>query len=393
MVFQSVRPYAPMLALLSLAIVFLGRFWWPGEASSWAGSTRFALLSFLIAYVFSGEISKGFRSRGLLIVVGLLTGWIILNVLLVGGDSGVLRRGLVLMVFVCAVVVLKDGRPDWLRYLLIALVAISTIAALVTLIFQLKKSGLNFQYREFRLFDSGVPGFAQFGNPIISGMYMAFAGLIALWGLFRSPRVWGQVFWIVCLSVISLYVFLTFSRSAWLTMGLGGIVLLLCQARRGYWLLLLGVGLTFLAALVVLRFPEMLSVETARGATGRELVWAMVLDSMPEHWWLGHGAGESMKPMYIPGSRVVNTHSLYLEVLFQYGIVGLALFVSTLLLALRQLWQERSEMAVLGLCLLVGCIGVMFFDLYSFIHSPNLVWLWVWFPLGLALACSKDGVR
>lgn len=392
MVFQSVRPYVPVLALLSLAIVFLGRFWWPGEASAWAGSTRFALLAFLITYVLSGEINKGFRSKSLLIVLGGLIGWVILSVLL-GGDSGVLRRGIVLMVFVCAVVVLKDRNSDWLRYLLIAVVAVATIAALVTLIFQFKKSGLDFQYRAFRLFDSGVSGFAQFGNPIISGMYMAFAGLVALWGLFRSNRAWLQILFFLGLSVISLYVFLTFSRTAWLAMGLGGFALLLCQTRRGYWLLLLAIGMSFLAALVVLRFPEMLSIEAARGATGRELIWSMVLDSMPGYWWLGHGAGETMKPMYIPGSRVVNTHSLYLEVLFQYGIVGLALFVSALLLALRQLWQERSEMAVLGLCLLVGCIGVMFFDLYSFIHSPNLVWLWVWFPLGLALACSKDGVR
>lgn len=393
MVFQSVRSYAPMLALLSLAVVFLGRFWWPGEASAWAGSVRFALLAFLIAYLLSGEVGKGFKSISLLVSLGFLTGWIVLNVLFVGGDSGVLRRGLVLIVFVCAVVILKDRHSDWLRYLLISVVAVATMAALVTLVHQFQRSGLDFQYREFRLFDSGIPGFAQFGNPIISGMYMAFAGLVALWCLFSSKRLWAQTLWVCCLAVIGLYVFLTFSRVAWLAMGLGCIALLMCQERRGYWLRLVVSVLIVLAAVVVLRFPEMLSVEAARGATGRELIWAMVLDSMPGYWWLGHGAGETMKPMYIPGSRVVNTHSLYLEILFQYGIFGLMFFVSALLFALRQFWLERSEIAVLGLCLLVGCIGVMFFDLYSFIHSPNLVWLWVWFPLGLALACSKDGVR
>jgi O-antigen ligase len=393
MVFQSVRPYVPMLALLSLAIIFLGRFWWPGEASAWAGSARFALLSFLIVYLLSGEIGKGFKSKALLVAVGLLVSWIVLNFLLVGGDSGVLRRSIVLMVFVCAVVVLKDTRADWLRKLLMVVVVVATVAALVTLIYQLRARGLDFKYRAFRLSNSGVTGFAQFGNPIISGLYMAFAGLAALWCTLCTQRLWFKAFWLFALLVIGLYVFLTFSRTAWLAIGLGGAVLFIFQAKRDSFLLAIGVALTIFVSLVFWRFPEILSVELERGATGRHLIWNMVLSSMSGYWWLGHGAGSSMQPMSIPGQQVVNTHSLYLEVLFQYGIVGLALFVSSLLLALRQLWLERSEMAVLGLCLLVGSIGVMFFDLYSFIHSPNLVWLWVWFPLGLALACSKDGAR
>ena len=297
------------------------------------------------------------------------------------------------MVFVCAVVVLKGTRADWLRQLLMVVVVVATAAAFVTLIYQLRARGLDFKYRAFRLSNSGVTGFAQFGNPIISGLYMAFAGLTALWCVLRTNKLWAKGLWFFCLLVIGLYVFLTFSRTAWVAMGLGGAVLFVFQAKRDFFLLAISVIFALLVSLIFWRFPEIFSVELARGATGRHLIWNMVLSSMSGYWWLGHGAGSSMQPMSIPGQQVVNTHSLYLEVLFQYGIVGLALFVSSLLLALRQLWLERSEMAVLGLCLLVGCIGVMFFDLYSFIHSPNLVWLWVWFPLGLALACSKDGVR
>lgn len=393
MVFQSVRPYVPMLALLSISIVFLGRFWWPGEVSAWAGSSRFALLFFLIVYVLSGELGRGLKSKALLFMMGLLVVWVFLNFLLVGGDAGVLRRSIVLIVFVCAVAILKDACVGWLRHLFMIVVVVSAVAALVTLIYQLRRSGLDFQYRAFRLSDSGIAGFAQFGNPIISGMYMAFSGLIAFWCALCAQRKLVKFFWFVCFLVIAFYVLLTYARTAWLAMSLGGVAMLIFKAKRDFFIFLIGVVFAIVVSLIFWRFPDVLSVELERGSTNRTLIWKMVLEDMAGDWWLGHGAGSSMKPMTIPGQQVVNTHSLYLEVLYQYGVVGLSIFVSSLLLALRQFWMEFSEVSILGFCLLLGCIGAMFFDLYSFIHSPNLVWLWVWFPLGLALACSKDGAQ
>lgn len=373
-----------LIALLPVAVVLLGRFWWPGETSAWASSTRFALLTFLVCLVFVGRSVFARLDKKLGVVLLLFGGWIILSVALFDGQPEVLRRGLVLAVFICAVAVLKMDGEAALLNLLRAAALLGTAAALVTIYFELERRGLDFRYRAFRLHSSGLPGFAEFFNPIISGMHLAFAGLTACWCVLFARTSAARIFWFCCLSVIAVYVFLTYSRSAWLALGLGGLVLLILRGRAIYWGLFVGAVILALIAITI-KFPQVFSVEAERGTTNRDLIWTMVIDSMPGYWFAGQGAGVEMNQMSIPGQTVVNTHSLYLEVLFQYGVVGLLLFLVTLLMATRAMWADRSDLSVLGVSLLVGSIGVMFFELHSFIHSPNLIWLWIWFPIAIAL--------
>ncbi len=373
-----------LIALLPVAVVLLGRFWWPGETSAWASSTRFALLTFLVCLVFVGRSVFTRLDKKLGVVLLLFGGWVILSVALFDGQSEVLRRGLVLAVFICAVAVLKMDGEAALLNVLRAAALVGTAAALVTIYFELERRGLDFRYRAFRLHSSGVPGFAEFFNPIISGMHMAFAGLTACWCVLFARTPAARIFWFLCLSVIAIYVFLTYSRSAWLAIGLGGLVLLILRGRAIFWGIFVGAMILALVVITI-KFPQVFSVEVERGTTNRDLIWAMVIDSMPGYWLAGHGAGIEMSQMSIPGQTVVNTHSLYLEVLFQYGVVGLLLFLVALLMATRAMWTERSDLSVLGVSLLAGSIGVMFFELHSFIHSPNLIWLWIWFPMAIAL--------
>lgn len=382
------------MALLPVAIVMLGRFWWPGETSAWASSTRFALLTFFLCYLVAGRPVCTTQDKGLLVILVLLACWIGVSVLMFGGQSEVLRRGFVLAVFICAVALLKAVDEARLRSLLQAAAALGGVAALVTLVTELDRRGLDFSYRAFRLHSSGIPGFAEFFNPIISGMHMAFAGLTACWCVLVTRKSSARLFWICCLFIISGYVFLTYSRSAWLALGLGGLVLLVLRGRLVFWAIF---GGALLGALALLRFkfPEIFSIELERGTTHRTLIWAMVLDSMSGFWLIGHGAGVEMSKMQIPGQTVVNTHSLYLEVLFQYGIVGLLIFVSLLLKSIHLMWADRSDFSVLCLSILLASIGVMFFELHSFIHSPNLIWLWIWFPIAVALGgcINREGQR
>lgn len=385
----------PACALLAVIIVLLGRFWWPGGTSAWASSTRMALLLFLLSWLLSKRWSwPEAQARSLLIMLGLLVAWIMFSVLCFGGQSDIMRRGTVLAVFVGAVAYLASSEEGVARCLAVLKVTacLASIACLLTIMLELEKRGLDFRYRAFRLHSSGIPGFAEFYNPIISGMYMALAGLTAGWCVLYSRRSVFTWMWLLCLAVISLYVFLTYSRSAWLALALGGAVLLLREGRPIHWLCSV-VALATVSVLLLMKFPEMYSVEVARGATNRELIWQMVLDEMPGHWLVGHGAGVEMMTMQIPGQTVVNTHSLYLEVLFQYGLVGLSIFVAVLGMTLRLLWRDRSPLATLNLAVLVGAVGVMFFELHSFIHSPNLVWLWIWLPIAVALGFRERRAR
>lgn len=374
-----------VFAWLSVAVLLLGRFWWPGETSAWASSLRFCLGFFLLAVLLSWrQVWSELADRNLLLVMAAFTLWVVVSVLWLGGEADILRRGLVLLVFVLAVAFLSGRYPWAFVQLLQAAAVLGAVAALVTIYLKLQKSGFDFRYRAFRLHSSGIPGFAEFGNPIISGMHLAFAGITAFWCLLSSRRWSSRLFWGLLLLPLGSYAFLTFSRSAWLALAAGGLFLLWRLGKPRVWLLS-GAALLVVVALVLMQFPGMLDIEASRNVTYRDLIWRMVLDAMPGYWLQGHGAGVSMEVMHIPNQTVVNTHSLYLEVLFQYGLTGLLLFLGMLLLAARRLWLCSSSLALLALALLLASVAVMFFELHSFIHSPNLIWLWIWLPLAIAL--------
>lgn len=389
--FRAVNGRLPLaFAWLSLAVLLLGRFWWLGETSAWASSLRFCLgFFFLVALLNWRHVWPQIVECNLLLLLACFTLWVVASVLWLGGEADILRRGLVLLVFILAVAFLTGRHPQVLLQLLQAAAVLGAIAALVTIWLKLQNSGFDFRYRAFRLHGSGIPGFAEFGNPIISGMHLAFAGLTAFWCLLSSRRWPVRLFWGLLLLPLGFYTFLTFSRSAWLALAVGGLFLLWRLGNPRAWLFS-GATLLMVTGLVLLQFPGMLDVEAFRNLTYRDLIWRMVLDAMPGYWLQGHGAGVSMAVMQIPNQTVVNTYSLYLEVLFQYGVTGLLLFVGMLSLAVRRLWLCSSPLTILTLSLLSASAAVMFFELHSFIHSPNLIWLWIWLPLGVALGSRVD---
>ena len=125
----------------------------------------------------------------------------------------------------------------------------------------------------------------------------------------------------------------------------------------------------------------------------------MVLDLMPQHWLFGHGADTSLSRMLghrpLGGGKpvlIAHAHSIYMEVLFNYGLVGLSGFLSVLLFAGSRLWAQRKEpLALFWLAVLVGGALGMLFDFSSFVSTPNLVWLWFWLPVAWAFALSGSG--
>ena len=91
---------------------------------------------------------------------------------------------------------------------------------------------------------------------------------------------------------------------------------------------------------------------------------------------------------------IAHPHSIYLEVLFNYGLFGLIGFLSVFLAACRRFYVYRHDpFALLWLAVLAGAMVAMIFDFSSVVTTPNLLWLWMWLPLGWALALAPDPGR
>lgn len=382
------------LALFALFALLLGRFWWFGETTSWAGFIRICLfLGLLLAVAEWRAVLPYLRRNGYAL---LLLGFVVYLALnsVVLGDGKTARRVLLLMAFFLAVPLIAVHCRNGLWRLLEVMVVASALVAVVTFVSLSGQGLLSFEYRAMSISASGIAGFADFENSVLAGLELAFSAVVVLWLLLHARNWPARGLWLGCGALIALYVFLTFSRTGWLALAVSALLLFFTiedQRRRKQVLAALVVaGLLFLVL-----FHERIAYELfGRKLSHRDEIWQMVLQLMPGHWIFGHGAdtgvAQSLGLRPLAGSEpmlIAHAHNIYLEVLFNYGWVGLAYFLVVLLTACRRLYARRHEaLTRLWLAVLAGAMVAMVFDFASFVSTPNLLWLWLWLPLAWALA-------
>lgn len=384
------------LVLCALFGLFAGRFWWPGEASTWAGFIRSCLfVGLLFAIPAIPRLIPALRNNpyawlllGLLLYIGLSS-------LLLGNGKTARRVALLLALFVGISAVYRSVGIAWLRPILFAMVCVSAGASGYAL-YDHWQQGLLFQgYRVGAIANSGLMGFAQFENSVLASLEMAFSFVSALWLAVTSRRPSARLALLVLWVPIAIYLYCTFGRSGWLAAAVATAVVFVLALQGAVRRNVLIGALAGIAVLLAL-FQDRIAYELfQRSLTHRDEIWSMVLGLMPGHWILGHGADITVETLLgvqpLGGVDVIinHPHSIYIEVLFNYGWAGLIGFVGVLVGALCVLWSQRGDpFTCLWLAILAGACVTMAFDFSSFVSTPNLLWLWLWFPLGWALAIS-----
>ncbi|RXU70101.1 O-antigen ligase domain-containing protein [Pseudomonas protegens] len=236
-----------------------------------------------------------------------------------------------------------------------------------------------------RLRELGWHGFADFSHPIPAGLYYGIFAVLLLSVLVeRELKAWAWLPVLVGLAGLLVYVLLTFSRGAWFSTLAGSLTLLvLSPQRRARVLLLIGALLILLMMAV---FWSRVEHEWFLGTSQRGPIWLNWLARLPEFWALGKGAGVNLVYRYPWGDVVYYAHSLYLQLWFEYGIVGFALFVLLLGSVLRKAWRLRADPAArVALATLVFALVAMVSEVSTVFSRPNLSWIVLWLPIGLIM--------
>lgn len=233
----------------------------------------------------------------------------------------------------------------------------------------------------------GAPFLLHYGNTIIAGLFLCFLLLSVSWSFINTNRALVGVFYLFGFFSLSYSLFHTAARTSWVAAATGILVLFLCfkgKERRKAGILVLSV---FIPAIAIIYFkPESLIRE---GLTHRDSIWIQhihELDGLFE-WMFGKGLSANMYFAEIPGGVAKHAHSIYIESLFVGGLFGLLV----ILLMLSALFYSLAKVAVIDkgsaflLSVLSAAAASMFFDFSGLFSKPNLVWLWLWFPLSLAL--------
>jgi O-antigen ligase len=120
------------------------------------------------------------------------------------------------------------------------------------------------------------------------------------------------------------------------------------------------------------------------------VIWAEWLLRFNDFWLGGVGAGVTFDFTFPNGFKVTSAHSLYLQLWYQYGIVGILLFVALLISLLWKGWSCRAQpLARLGLALLVFAMVAMVSEVHAIFQRPSPYWVLFWFPVGILLGVQK----
>ena len=231
-----------------------------------------------------------------------------------------------------------------------------------------------------------------FKDPNVYGPFLVPAAILVLHELLE-PRLLrgGRLFKLVCLSVLVLGVTTSYSRAAWLNLGVGVLVMLAVLPlrrggvrRAGTLLLTLVACLGAAGATVIATGSSSFLEERAQYQTydtDRFGAQRSGVELAAEHpIGVGPGQFELLAP--------ISAHSTYVRALAEEGVVGLvllsALMLATLGAASRNVLRGRSTCGLSSTALLAAWCGL----LVNSVFVDTLHWRHLWILAGLIWAGS-----
>lgn len=243
-------------------------------------------------------------------------------------------------------------------------------------------------YRNNPVQSTGFSWLASYDNTITAALHISFLCIAAVWSFFNSKNRVASIFYYLAFFVLLLAIVLTFARTAWVAMFSSLLVFFIHEVKRNKLKVFSLYSVLLVMGLVYIVF--FFNIDMARGLTYRDETWAVLLDNIQsvKGWVFGMGPAASVSFAKLPGGGFsVHAHNIYVETLYRNGLLGLLLFLLLLFVVVRNLFvfvNDRER--VFFTAILCGAGVAMFFDFSNLIYSPNLIWLWVWFPVAVSLS-------
>lgn len=395
---QSVNKLIVAALFLVVFLVYVAPFFLFEQASSQAALTRYALL--LTGIVFIWQFRDNFSELGFdnihVLVVLLLFLYLLLNSIVLSDESKSFRRLLLVFLLFLPFVFLKIN-TGLIERIIFSFVFLIFLFSAFSLVYSFFNETLPSGYRHGGIYQSGVREVAYFGNTIVAGLHYGVA-LIGAFYFFLTTRK-NMVLAISSFMIVSLslYIYLTFARTAWVAVGAGFIVLFALLYRKELIKRFLFVASAGLLFAVNYAFTRLGYEVGTRGLTYRDEIWKESILRIKEHAVFGHGLLNKIDWIYLESIKQSfnNSHSMYLEILYQVGAVGLALYLMLLFYTFWVLYQSArngiyGKLAIFILAVLTGGSLAALVDIIGWIDSPNYVWMWIWVPLASSLPFSRE---
>lgn len=291
------------------------------------------------------------------------------------------------LVVACFVVAAAEGfRGDWFfRGLSLTIAVFGGAAAAVALI----------RFFAFAPDDGRLGGIGQLESQVIAALIFGVALLCTMHWVFEAPSLRWRVLAVVNALCLSSAVFLTDSRNARVAVPFACVVYLV--SRRSKSVATFAPVVAAMGALALLLVAGLLASPVSayllpRGDSYRLAIWAEVLSRvLAGAPWLGNGVSTE-DGVLIGCYLMAHPHNMYLAVLYQGGVVAVALFAALLVLSVRTLLRNfaRRE-AKLALGIYALALPAYLLDGHELLTRIGWTWMLIWLPVAISVALSGGG--
>jgi len=245
--------------------------------------------------------------------------------------------------------------------------------------------------------DGRLNGLGQLDTHIIAALVF---GVVMLFGLKlaldEQSVAWRFVAG-VCIMLAIACIALSDSRTAWVAVSLGVATYLVANRLDDVRQLILGlIVLTLVAAValaVLMANDSTQALILPRGDSFRFSIWSHFLEQIARAPLLGQGINTN-DVVEIGDMVFDHPHNLYLAILFQGGVLGLAIYLIMLSSACRYLARcFQLGDAKLALSILVLAGSAFLLDGHELVDKVGEAWFLVWLPIGIAVGLSWGEVN
>lgn len=235
-------------------------------------------------------------------------------------------------------------------------------------------------------------GYGPLYNPLRSGHQFGAFLIMAAWCVACAPVRQTQR-WLAALAALIVFwaILLTDSRAPLIAVAATALLAILGMATPRYrWHYLVTLGV--IASLSLALFGTRLAV---RGLSLRPELWQLALTQAAAHPWLGVGLGGQFMATASNGQTYLDTHNVFLALLYYGGAIGLLLFLGMLAVTFRTAWRDRHRLPLCALAASLQLFGIatLQFDGGSQISRPNEFWLLYWLPIALTLYAQRQPLK
>lgn len=324
------------------------------------------------------------------------------------GDGSSLKASLIYCCFILGyfltVALMKTKK--WLSRGVKALSVSSAIVALYG-IYQYLTGNIQTTWLDTEMF-SDIEGRAcsTFENPNMLAVYLIMVLPIVISIAISEKSGFGKMTGVAATFLLLACTVLTWSRGGWIGLALGIVVFLLILSSKTLSVFLFGFcALPFVPAIIPSNIWNRLASigNLADTSTSyRVNIWKGTLSMLGDFWGSGIGVGQSAFSQVYPSyslaaiERAPHSHNLFLQILTELGVGGLALFIILLVaFAASTLNYMRTacdkKMRIFSGAAFCGILAALMQGMTEYIWYNYRIFFVFWVVLGLSVAFRRCG--